>query len=97
MLENLKIKLPTFTTVPVANTGTLILAANNRRFYAVIQNRSNTDIWIMFGSQNAVGEGIMIPANGFSYEIDRMNLWQGAVYAIHNAGANKSVNVLDCH
>lgn len=96
MLANLEIKRATFTTVAVTTAGLLVLAANNRRFYATIQNVSNTDIWIMFESQNAVGEGLLIPKNGFSFEIDRLNLWQGAVYAIHGGSGTKDVNVLDC-
>jgi hypothetical protein len=50
----------------------------------------------MFGSQNAVGQGILIPKNGFSYEIDRLNLWQGEVYAIHNGSGTKDMAILDC-
>jgi hypothetical protein len=97
MLENIKVKIPTFTTVPVTNVGALILSANPRRMYAFIQNNSNTDIWIMLGSQGALSAGILVPSNGFSYEIDRNNLWQGTVYAIHGSGASKNVHVLDCN
>lgn len=96
MLPNLEIKVPTFTTVLVPSAGVIVLAANTRRFYAVIQNISNVDIWIMFGSQNAVGQGILIPRNGFSFEIDRLNLWQGSVFAIHGSAGNKTMNILDC-
>lgn len=96
MLANEKIKNPVFTTVSVAAAGTLVLAANSRRFYAQIQNNSNTDIWIMFGSQGAVAAGILIPRLGYTYEIDRLNLWQGSVYAIHGGAGLKQVNVLDC-
>lgn len=96
MLPNLEIKVNTASSVDVPATGLLVLAANTRRFFAIIQNNSSTDIWIMFGAQGAVGEGIMIPKNGFSYEIDRLNLWQGAVYAIHGGVGNKRVNTVDC-
>ena len=96
MLPNIEIKVNTATKIDVPNTGILVLAANTRRFFALIQNNSNTDIWIMFGSQGAVDQGILVPKNGFSYEIDRLNLWQGAVYAIHGGSGTKQVNVLDC-
>ncbi len=96
MLGNVKIASSPHSTVNVAATGTLILAENKRRFFAVIQNVSDTNIWITFGSQGAVGDGLLIPANGFSYEIDRLNLWQGEVYAIHAGVGNKAVNLLDC-
>jgi hypothetical protein len=96
MLDNIKIKVPTFTTVTFSNAGQLVLAANPRRTYAIIQNVSTVDMWMMFGSQGAVNQGVMIPANGYSYEIDRNNLWQGAIYCIHSSGINQSVNVLDC-
>lgn len=97
MLQNLKIANSDFSVVNVPNTGALVLNENKRRFYATIQNVSNTDIWILFSSQGAVGQGLLLPANGFSYEIDRLNLWQGAIYAIHGGVGNKAVNVLDCY
>lgn len=96
MLPNLKISNPVFTSVDVPNTGILVLAENKRRFFAMIQNVSNEDVWLLFESQGAVGDGFLLPANGFSFEIDRMNLWQGAIYAIHGGTGNKTVKVLDC-
>lgn len=96
MLRNLEIKLPTHTVVSVSNAGILVLPANTRRFYAMIQNISTVDVWIMLGSQGAVDEGILVPKNGFSYEIDRLNLWQGEVYAIHGGAGLRLVTVLDC-
>lgn len=93
---NVDIKVPTFTTVDVPPVGILVLAANTQRFFATIQNLSDTNIWIYFGSQNIVGQGLMIPKNGFSFEIDRLNLWKGTVYAIHGGSGDKSVAVLDC-
>jgi hypothetical protein len=75
--------------------GALLLAANERRFYALIVNASNTDIWIMFGSQNAVSQGIFVAANGFSYEIDKANLWRGEIYGIHGGGGAKTVSVFE--
>ena len=91
MLPNYEIKVNTFST-----SGDLVLASNTRRFFALIQNNSNEDIWINFGSVGAVGDGIKIPKGGFSYEIDRLNLWQGSVYAIHGGTGTKQVNILDC-
>lgn len=96
MLENIKIGVCAAVTVPVDPAGTLILPANKRRLFAIIQNGSDTDIWILFGTQGAVAEGILIPKSGFSYEIDRMNLWQGEVYAIHAAVTAKDIQTLDC-
>lgn len=90
------IGVPTFTTISVPNTGILVLPASPRRFFATIQNTSNTDMWIMFYSQNAVGQGLMLPKNGFSYEIDGLGLWTGEVYAIHGGTGLKTMAVLDC-
>lgn len=95
MLANIKIKVNTFNTVSVPNTGILIMAANPRRFYALITNPSNTDIWLYFDSQGAVNQGIYLPRDGFSYEITRDNLWQGSIYAIHSAVSAKSVVVYE--
>lgn len=97
MLSNIEVKIPTYTAVDVPNTGILVLAANTRRFYAFLQNNSTVDIWIMYGSQNAVGQGILIPKGGFSWEIDRLNLWQGEVYAIHGGAGLRTMNILDCN
>lgn len=96
MLSNVQIKRPTHTVVSVPNTGVLVLGENVRRFYAMIQNVSSVDMWLMLGSQGAADQGILIPKNGFSYEIDRLNLWQGEVYAIHSGAGLRNVTVLDC-
>lgn len=95
MSLNTLIKQPTFTTVSLSNVGALLLAENERRFYALIVNASNTDIWIMFGSQNAVEQGIFIAANGFSYEIDKANLWRGTIYGIHGGAGLKKVSIFE--
>lgn len=94
--RNVPIKKPVIATLSVPTAGLLILAANPQRFYVEIINDSNTKIWIYFGSQNVAGQGIPIPANGFSYEIDRNNLWQGDIYAVHAIPAsNKTVVVYE--
>lgn len=89
------ISVPTFTTVAVPNTGSLILGENHRRFYVSITNPTTQDMWLMFGSQNAFGEGIYLPANGFAYEIDKNNMWPGDVYAIHNGVGLKNLAVFE--
>lgn len=49
----------------------------------------------MFGSQNAVEQGIFIAANGFSYEIDKANLWRGTIYGIHGGAGLKKVSIFE--
>jgi hypothetical protein len=97
MLSNIKIAKCDAIDVDVPPAGIVILPENNRRFFAMIQNNSNQDIWLWFGSQGIVGQGIFVPANGFSYEIDRQNLWQGSVYGCHNGVGDKNVVGMDCY
>lgn len=80
-----------------AAPGTLLLAANERRIYALIVNESNKNIRIKLGSPPVdQDDGLLIAANGFSYEIDRNNLWRGEIYGIVSAGAvTKFVDVLE--
>lgn len=81
------ISIPTFFTRNVPDAGMLVLAANTRRFYALLTNISASPMYLMFGSQNAFGDGIFLAANGFGYEIDQNNMWRGDVYAIHGVPA----------
>lgn len=95
MISNVIIQIAPAATVAVATTSTLLLAANKRRTYAILINTSATDVWVMLGSAATVSGGIYLVANGGSYEINRLNLWQGDIFAIHGASGTKAVNVLE--
>jgi len=76
----------TDTLVAVEITSTLVLAANPKRMDAVFVNDSNKPIYLARGNAAVLNEGILIPVNG-RYEINRNNLFLGAVYAIAEGGA----------
>jgi len=75
--------------VNVTATSSLILAANEQRKFCIFINDSSSTIYLKFGSAASLSAGIRISAGGFSYEIDKDNLWVGDVYAIHNGTGNK--------
>ena len=84
-----------FTSVNVTNSGILVLPENPYRFYTLLTNGSNQDMWIMLGVQNIFGEGIFIPKNGFSYEIDANNMWRGEIYGIISVAGPKTLSVFE--
>ena len=83
----------TDTKVAVQDTTTVVLAANPARKDAVIVNDSNQAIYLARGNDAVLNEGIRLNANGGSYEINRDNLFLGAINAIAtDAGKNLTVS-----
>ena len=80
--------------VTVGNTSTLILSQNSARKLATIINNSDEDITLSIGAAAVAGEGVLIKAAGFGYEINIDNLLTGAVYGICASGG-KSVAVME--
>ena len=72
------------------NTTSAALAANHERAYAMFQNDGDVDVYLRLGEAAVVNEGILINANGGTYEIsDRLgNLFTGAVNCIAASGTN---------
>lgn len=66
-----------------ANTAETVLRPANRA-YAAFVNNTNCDITLVLGTKDkaALNKGIVIKAYGGSYEINQINLYQGAVSAI---------------
>lgn len=77
----------TDTKVAVGTSTTVVLAANPRRHEAVFVNDSNKDIYLARGNDAVMHEGIRLNAAGGSYEINRDNLFLGAINAIAEGGA----------
>lgn len=74
------------TAVLVQVATTVVLAANPRRADAVFVNDSNTEIYLARGNDAVMNAGIRLNANGGSYEINRNNLFLGAINAIATGG-----------
>jgi len=77
----------TDTAVAVEIVTTEVLAANPRRHEAVFVNDSNKPIYLARGNDAVLHEGIRLNATGGSYEINRDNLFLGAINAIAEGGA----------
>jgi len=77
----------TDTKVAVEITTTVVLAANPKRHEAVFVNDSNKPIYLARGNDAIMNEGIRLNAEGGSYEINRDNLFLGAINAIAEGGA----------
>lgn len=60
---------PTHTNPTVALTTTTVLASNANRKSALIQNISNEDVYINLGAPAVLSTGILLLANGGSYEM----------------------------
>ena len=81
----------TNAAVSVAITSTAVIAANAARTFATFVNDSANVIYICLGTPAVANAGIRLNANGGSFEINRDNLYTGAVTAIAVGGASNLV------
>lgn len=81
------IESATDTKIDVGTSSTLVLAANPKRMDAVFVNDSNQPIYLARGNAAVMNEGIRLNASGGNYEINALNLFRGAIYAIATGGA----------
>ncbi len=84
---------PTHTQVSVADTSTQVVSANSLRKYLLIQNDTESKIYVAFGGAAVAEQGIAINA-GESYTMSAMqgNLYKGAINAIH--GGSGTLDIL---
>jgi hypothetical protein len=84
---------PAHTVFGVTNASQIALAANASRKYAVLQNDSDTDIYIALGTAAVMNRGIKLNAGGGSYEIRSADgsLYKGDVYAICSVAGPKNL------
>ena len=80
------IETVTDTAVLVLEVTTVVLAANPNRADAVFVNDSNQPIYLARGNAAVMNAGIRLNAGGGSYEINRDNLFLGAINAIATGG-----------
>ena len=74
------------TKVAVDTATTVVLAANPGRKDAVFVNDSNQPIYLARGNDAVLNQGIRLNSGGGSYEINRDNLFLGAINAIATGG-----------
>ena len=82
----------------VGTTSTLVLNERRARAYLLIQNDSDTVIYLHFGGNPAVvNQGIRLNANGSSIELKRADgsVYKGPVYAIHAGSGTKRLLVTE--
>ena len=80
------IRTVTDTAVLVLEATTVVLVANPNRADAVFVNDSNQPIYLARGNAAVMNAGIRLNASGGSYEINRDNLFLGAINAIATGG-----------
>ena len=76
----------TAPTIVATAGGSTALAANANRKYACFVNNSAADVTLTGTATPVAGTGIVLKANGGSYEITQANLYRGVVYAISASG-----------
>jgi hypothetical protein len=78
---------PTHAAVSVGTSSAQALAANANRKYALLQNDSDTDMYISLGASAALHQGVLLKASGGFYEMSEPagNLYRGLVNVISTA------------
>lgn len=82
---------PTHSAVNVTDASGLILAVNEKRRYVIVQNDSDTVMYLGLGAAAVENKGIRLAASGGEYEmsLQKGNLYTGAIYAVHVSTGNK--------
>lgn len=76
----------TVTVTPATTASKLVLAANTARKYAILRNMDAAEmVYLNVGAPGTYGTGFPLKA-GEVYEISRVNLTDGAIYATCDAG-----------
>lgn len=72
--------------VTVGSSSTAILAANPDRKSATIVNASDEVVYLQLGATAVSGQGIYLAASGGAFNIDKNNLFTGAINGICASG-----------
>lgn len=76
----------TSTGVTVGSSTTEVLASNPDRKSATIVNASDEVVYLQLGAAAVSGEGIYLAASGGAFNIDKNNLFTGAINGICASG-----------
>lgn len=84
-----------YSAVTAGTSSSAIIGSNGSRKYGLVQNVGAVDVWVRIGVAAVVGQGILLTANGGSYEFGLAfgNLRTGAVNMITAAGSSSVVGV----
>ena len=87
------------STAAIATSSTVALAASKSRVYVLLENDSDTDIYIKIGGDAVMNEGVRINGEGGSYEMSLPmgNISDLAINAIQADTGTKNLLVLEGH
>lgn len=87
----------TYTAAGVTTSSSVVLAGNASRKYLLLQNDSDTTIYIKSGASAAVvNEGIRIPSGGsFEASLLQGNLLVSQITAIHGGSGTKTLLITE--
>lgn len=88
---------PIFSSVEVQKTTTLVLASQPSRTNVLLVNDSDQVIYLMFGADAVLNEGIRLNAEGGSYElsIPLGTMTDDVINAIHNGDRGKNLLITE--
>lgn len=78
----------TVSSSTVTTASTLLMATSSDISYRAIVVDGATDVYLGVGVPAVSGKGIRLNANGGAYEINKDNLFTGAIYGISSASVN---------
>lgn len=86
-----------FSSVDVQKASTEVLAAQPSRVNVLLVNDSDTVIYLMFGADAVLKEGIRLNAEGGSYEISvpAGTIIEDAINAIHAGERGKNLLIIE--
>ena len=76
-----------------AATSTQVLDLNPLRRWAILQNDSDSEIYLALEGPAAVNKGIRLNASGGAFIIDPLNPWTGKVFAFCSAASKRILTV----
>lgn len=90
-----RVRTPLNDTKSLTTTSAALIAANERRKYALIVNSSDVGVWVSFGVAAVIGTGVYLAPAGGSYELDGDNLYLGVINGIAASGNGKVVGLVE--
>lgn len=90
-----RVRTPLNDTKSLTTSSAALIAANERRKYALIVNSSDVGVWVSFGATAVIGTGVYLAPAGGSYELDDDNLFLGVINGIAASGAGKVVGIVE--